>query len=370
MNPNEELFRPNMPIPSGWRRVQLGEKIEVDDMLTYHAGGTENLSAWTRVMKDVVGNEVHAGNTAIIRKVEAPWKEKNEIRYPDAPIPQGWQCLKVGEAFKKGDRFSWAEKPSPVAENWVLVPASWCEGAKLEAKDAIIIRKVETQIDGIPEGWYRLPLWAVLEEGDRFHHTIEYPRRAEDWYPVRSHELEKKTTVVPGGAACIRKIKNQAETNDAVVSVAVMKYNIKEEKKTMSKINQSTLTALLTLRAGEPTETLPGVEGEGVFAQALKDAELKRRETALKALTEVAIEIQNAFAAAKEAQRAEIRRAQAVIETAKTRLNVLDAAAEPLKSANPNPFPVLNELGMVNRHDLGLSVDEFVKLVAVPGVKN
>jgi hypothetical protein len=40
--------------------------------------------------------------------------------------------------------------------------------------------------------------------------------------------------------------------------------------------------------------------------------------------------------------------------------------ALPAQSANPKPFPLLNELGMVTRHDLGLSAEEFTKLVAVP----
>jgi hypothetical protein len=377
MDPTHGLYKPNLPIPSGWRRVCIGEQIQAGDLWTLHTNRQTSMrDGWEPVLSGLYGNKVNKNNVPIIRNEQSQgtWEFK-----PDAPIPEGWYRLPLGTVFESGDRFHWAghhggdSTPPSRGEDWMKVGEFWVGKETVGKETAIVIRKKpvkepaqEASKGKIPEGWYRLEIGTLLVEGDKFTHWTP-PGDIRDWNPVRDHELKKNTRVVAGGATCIRPIQNEAETsNSAVPANNIVK---KEENKTMSKINTSTLTALLALRQGEATETMPGCDGEGVFAQAFKDAEAKRRETALNALTEVAIVIQDTFAAAKETQRSEIRHAQTRIDAAKKRLNELDAAAEPLKGATPNPFPLLHQLGMVDRHSLGLSVEEFTKLVTVPSQK-
>lgn len=134
-------------------------------------------------------------------------------------------------------------------------------------------------------------------------------------------------------------------------------------------INRTNLLALLALVQNDSAtseDLLPGANGEGVFAEALKKAEVERREEALKALTGVAKVIQNATANKKADLRAEIRRLREHEKAAQATLNQIDAAALCLGGDKPNPLPLLRVLGLASFSDFGISIQEWEKLSAIP----
>ena len=213
----------------------------------------------------------------------------------------------------------------------------------------------------IPEGWELVPVGTKLQEGDKFLHS-RLSVNLSDWKSVRSWEFGSYTN-----SHSANVIREKKQWDNVITAAIIAKKKTEEEKKDeMSNFSKQNLIALLALvQRDNSDDVLPGADGEGVFAQAIKTAQIERREAALKSLTSMAREIQDRLASVKQRHRSDIRSLQQSIDSTKAALNTLDRAASALVGNEPNPFPLLKELGLVSNYDLGMSHSEFERLCKV-----
>lgn len=140
----------------------------------------------------------------------------------------------------------------------------------------------------------------------------------------------------------------------------------KEKSMSITRMNILALLALVQNDTASSDDLLSGVNGEGVFAEAIKKAEAERKEEALKALTATAKTIQTSVAEQKTELRTAIRQLREREREHQAKLNEIDAAAALLGGNSPNPFPLLRVLGLVSANDAGLTHEEWKKLTAIP----
>lgn len=213
----------------------------------------------------------------------------------------------------------------------------------------------------IPDGWCQISPGTKLQKGDRFL-WYRGSKEIADWRIVADWEFG--VPVSAGGANIIRKQENMSEAH--VVRHSTIMNEVEKENSMIPRQNLIALLALVSNQKSDAEDVLPGTSGDGVFAQALRDAEKERREEAVKALTGIAKEIQDTLGREKANLRASIKSVRETERGYLTRLNELDAAAALLSGETPNPFPLMSRLGLVHRGDLALSTAEFEALVAVP----
>lgn len=288
---------------------------------------------------------------------------------PHIPIPEGWERVPVEGRLQQGDKYTWDERNTDQLNRWMTVP-SWEYGQVVGPKRAPIIRQVkqeqkQTPVDpklAIPEGWERVPIGGTIQAGDKYTWNRLGTENLSAWIAIGSSSTGR--VIDSNIAPIIREVK---QCGNVVAPAVVNQKNEEEEKKNpMSNFNKANLIALLALVQRDASDdVLPGADGEGVFAAAIKQAEVERREAALKSLTSMAREIQDRLATTKQRHRSDIRSLQQQIDTSKAALNTLDQAASALAGNEPNPFPLLRALGLVNNYDLGISHQEFEKLCKV-----